>query len=323
MRLYAPGYQTALAALQAQAILRVLHGPHQHYATEYAIDLSRLPARVPYRAHATGSNTIAKDGITVTVQGTNNLSPGDERPFIQPVKELPAGESGGKPVSPSRQMAIPQVAGVQEKTFFLPDESTSPQPGTSRGYRAPSTPHPRSIPRRPPETPAPETLFITDALRRWAAETVPGISLDHERDKFLCYARARGLTNVDWSEALKFWWLEAHARAVRRGTLHLPAVPAPTLAPELPPLYDVELHAQMQADIARLCGPTEPSMSGMNDHEESRRRRVSSILAVEDVVRERDPAYLAVMRARKAVLQAQATLLQTQQAELEAVSAAD
>jgi hypothetical protein len=31
------------------------------------------------------------------------------------------------------------------------------------------------------------------------------LSLDRERDKFLCYAREHGLTNVDWSEALKLW----------------------------------------------------------------------------------------------------------------------
>ena len=134
---------------------------------------------------------------------------------------------------------------------------------------------------RPAETPAPETLPLTDELRRWAADTVPGLPLDHERDKFLCYARAHGLTHVDWSEALKFWWLEAHARAVRRGTLQLPAAPRPAPAPEPPPLYDAELHAQMQADIARLCGPAGPSMPGTNDDQGPRRRRVQSILTAE------------------------------------------
>ena len=164
---------------------------------------------------------------------------------------------------------------------------------------------------------------LTDALRRWAADTVPGLPLDHERDKFLCYARAHGLTNVDWSEALKFWWLEAHARAVRRGTLQLPTAPRPAPAPEPPPLYDVELHAQMQADIARLCGPAGPSMPGTNDHQEPRRRRIQSILTAEGMALERDPAYLAQMRARKAMLQAQAVLLQAQVLCLEAASAAD
>jgi len=176
---------------------------------------------------------------------------------------------------------------------------------------------------RPPETSAPETLPLTEALRRWAADAVPGLPLDHERDKFLCYARAHGLTNVDWSEALKLWWLEAHARAVRRGALQLPTAPRPALALEPPPLYDVELHAQMQADIARLCGPTEPSMSGMNDSQGLRRRRVSSILAAEGTAHERDPAYLTQMQARKAELQAQAVLLRAQEPGLEVAGAAD
>lgn len=38
---------------------------------------------------------------------------------------------------------------------------------------------------------------------------------------------------------------------------------------------------------------------------------------------ERDPAYLAQMRARKAALQAQAVLLQAQESYLEALGAAD
>jgi hypothetical protein len=134
-------------------------------------------------------------------------------------------------------------------------------------------------------------LPLTEALRSWAADVVPGLALDHERDKFLCYARARGLTNVDWSEALKLWWLEAHARAVRRGALQLPAAPRPALALEPPPLYDVELHAQMQADLARLCGPVGPSMPRTNDNQGPRRRYVQSIPSTEGMALERDPAY--------------------------------
>src|SRR6266704_986532 len=43
-----PIIKKALAALQAQAILRVRQGPRQHRATEYAIDLNQLPSRAPY-----------------------------------------------------------------------------------------------------------------------------------------------------------------------------------------------------------------------------------------------------------------------------------
>lgn len=139
----------------------------------------------------------------------------------------------------------------------------------------------------------------------------------------MCYARARGLTNVDWSEALKLWWLEAHARAVRRGVLQIPAVPRPAPAPEPTPLYDVELHTQIKADIARLCGPIGRAKPETNDSAEMYRRRTQSSLTVEDAALERDPAYLAQMRARKAILQTQAALLRAQERYLETVGAAD
>jgi hypothetical protein len=262
--------------------------------------------------------------MTAPAQRVIELSADEVIPRAQPEIYLPAGSPAGQSVSPSGQMADPQVVQVvQEKVFFLSDESTLPQPSTSPGCRAPSAPRARSTPRRPPETPAPETLPLTEALRSWAADAVPGLPLDRERDKFLCYARARGLTNVDWSEALKLWWLEAHARAVRRGALQVQAVPRPAPALEPPPLYDVELHTQMQADIARLCGPTAPSMLETNDNQGVCQRRTSSSLTAEDVARERDPAYLAQMRARKTVLQAQAALLQAQEPCLETASAAD
>jgi hypothetical protein len=319
-----PIVKAALAALKAQAILRVIQGPHQHYATEYAIDLSRLPTRAPYGAHAIAGDVIAGGEMTVTMQGAKGLPSEDERPVIQPVRKLPAGEPEGKSVPPSGQLANPQVVQVvQEKILFLSDEFTSPPPSTGSGHRPPSTPRPRSTLRRPPETLAPETLPLTEALRSWAAHAVPGLPLDHERDKFLCYARARGLMNVDWSEALKFWWLEAHARAMRRGTLQLPTVPEPAPAPEPLPIYDVELHAQMQADLVRLCGPVGHLMPETNNSREPRRGCIQPRPTVTDTARERDPAYLAQMQARKAMLQAQAALLRAQEPCLEAAGAAD
>ena len=139
----------------------------------------------------------------------------------------------------------------------------------------------------------------------------------------MCYARARGLTNVDWFQALKLWWLEAHARAVRRGALQLPSAPKPAPVPEPLPLYDVELHTQIKADIARLCGPTGSSVLGTNNHQEPRQRRVQSTPAAESMALERDPAYLTEMRARKTMLQAQAVLLRAQESCLNAAGAAD
>jgi hypothetical protein len=322
-----PVIKAALAALKAQAILWVLQGPHQHYATDYAIDLTRLPARAPYGSRAVDGHVRAEDEAATPAQRESDLPAGDGMPWIQPARGLPPDIPEGKSISPSGQMADPQVVQVvREKISFLSDGSTSPQPSASprnNPSRTQQPRRPRPTTRQPPETPAPETLPVTEALRDWAADAIPGLSLDHERDKFLCYARAHGLTNVNWSEALKLWWLEAHARAVQRGTLQLPAAPRSTPAPEPPALYDAELHAQMQADIARLCGPIGSSLRGTNDNQVPSQRRVRSILTAEGMALERDPAYLVQMRARKAMLQAQAALLRTQAPCLDVAGAAD
>ena len=322
-----PVIKAALAALKAQAILRVIQGPHQHYATDYAIDLSRLPSRAPYGSRTIDREVIAEDRMIQPAQGVIELPADEVIPLAQPEIHLPAGKPGGNSAPPSGQLADPQVVQVvPEKILFLSDESTLLRPSASPKHGQPQTPQPRrprpTMPRLL-ETPAPETLPLTDVLRRWAADTVPGLSLDHERDKFLCYARAHGLTNVDWSEALKFWWLEAHARAVQRGTLQQPSAPRPAPTPEPPLVYDAELHAQIKADIARLCGPTGASVLGANHHQEPRRRRVQSIPAAEGMARERDPAYLVQMQTRKAELQTQAMLLRAQESYLEAAGAAD
>jgi hypothetical protein len=166
------------------------------------------------------------------------------------------------------------------------------------------------------ETTAPDHLPVTDTLRRWATNTVPGLGLERERDKFLCYARAHGVTNVDWSEALKGWWLEAYDRAVRRGELQLPAVPTPARAPEPPPVYDPALHAQMKADIARL----EQRFHAYD--QAPRRRRERSLQLTEETARVHDPVDRAML-ARRLARQAQTARVQTQGTCLEAAGAPD
>jgi hypothetical protein len=67
-----PTIKQALDALKAQSILRVLENPHQHYATEYAIDLSWLPSRAPY--YAQDSNAVPTDGAVSPRQQEIQLS---------------------------------------------------------------------------------------------------------------------------------------------------------------------------------------------------------------------------------------------------------
>jgi len=60
-----------------------------------------------------------------------------------------------------------------------------------------------------------------------------------------------------------------------------------------------------------------------NNGQEPRRRRTPLSPAAADATREHDPAYLAQIRARKVMLQAQAVLLRAQESCLEAAGAAD
>jgi hypothetical protein len=79
----------------------------------------------------------------------------------------------------------------------------------------------------------------------------------------------------------------------------------------------------MQADIARFCGVIGRSMAWTDDYQGPRRRHALSSPMAEGMTLERDPAYLEQMRARKAMLQAQAVLLRARESCLEAVGAAD
>jgi hypothetical protein len=335
-----PVIKQALSALQAQAILRVLQGPRQHRATEYAIDLNRLPNRAPYDAQdadAVPTHGAAASGQQVIQLPAELVPLTDQRIIDLPAEKailpvqhethLPSDDSEGHSVAPRGQIVSPQVVQEeQEKKLFLCDETNMPR---SRVVLANNSPHAltptlsRRAAKQSFETSAPDTLPITEALRQWGADAIPGLPLDRERDKFLCYARAHGLTNVDWTEALKGWWLEAHARAVRRGDLQSPTTPRPEPKLEPPPLYDADLHTQMRADIVRLCGTIEQSTPGTHHHQGPRRRRALSILMAEGMALERDPAYLARIRARKAMLHAQVVLLRTQELCRETAGAAD
>jgi hypothetical protein len=334
-----PVIKQALAALQAQAILRVVKGPRQHRATEYAIDLSHLPNRAPYYAQdadAVSTNGAASSGqremqlpaelAPLTGQRIIDLPSEDVSLSAQHETQLPSDDLEGNSITPRGQIVSPQVVQQEEKKLFLCHKRRGPETCVVPAENSPDTLTPkfsRPAAKRSFETSAPDTLPLTEVLHQWAADTVPGLPLDRERDKFLCYARAHGLTNVDWREALKGWWLEAHARAVRRGTLQLPTTPRPALAREPPPLYDAELHTQIKADIARLCGPAAPSITRISEHERPRRRHTLSILTAEGAALECDPAYLVQIRTRKATLQAQAAWLQTQKLCNEPAGAAD
>jgi hypothetical protein len=341
-----PIIKKALAALKAQAILRVRQEPRQHYATEYAIDLNHLPSRAPYRLKIPSGDDMSGNGAAppgqqetdlpadealLASQGATQLPPDGATAPAQHENQLPPGEAEGHSVTPSGQMVYPRVVQQeQEKKFFSRDGSEMLEqhdPPADDSPPAPISQRPRQTAPRPPETPAPADLPISDTLRPWAANTVPGLHVERERDKFLCYARAHGLTNADWSEALKGWLLEAHARAVRRGTIHSPAASTPAPGLEPPPSYDPELHAQMKVDIARLeqlLGVIGRPMAGTRQGQRPRRCRQRSICTAEGAALAHDPTYLATIDRRRNELRAQAVFLHTQEERhREPASAAD
>jgi hypothetical protein len=330
-----PTIKQALRALKAQAILRVLGTPRQHSATEYAIDLSRLPRRAPYHTKTTPDEVVSGGEAICPLQEANDFPPAALLPADQRITDVPAdvltpltqGETGLPPDKPegqwlslSGQMISPQVVqDEQEKNLFLHGERRASGVHAVRGEHSPPALTPRySRPaaKWPLETSAPAALPVTEALRRWAAEAVPGLPLDRERDKFLCYARAHGVTNVEWSEALKGWWLEAYDRAARRGDLQPLAVPTPARAPDPPPVYDPALHAQMKADIAQL-------ERRFHAYDQAPRRRRERSLQIPEEVLGNDPVYRAILERRRQALLAQTARVQTQGVCLEAAGAAD
>jgi hypothetical protein len=322
-----PSIRKALIDLEEQKILRVRQGPRQHYATEYAIDLSRLPSRAPY--YSQDSDAGPTDGAASPGQGEIQLTPEiasftSQRTIHLPAEDailpaqhethVPSDDSGDHSVAPRGQIVSPQVVQQeQEKKLFLCHETKVPDSSVVPAENLPDAPTPtfsQPAAKRSFETSAPDSLPITEALRQWAADAVPRLPLERERDKFLWYARAHKLTNVDWVEALKGWWLEAHARAMRRGDMTPSAVPASEPAPEPLPHYDPELHAQMKRDIARLSRTIWRSMPEIGTDQKPRRRRASSFLT-------------AAGTAREATLQTQAAWLQTRESCDQATSAAD
>jgi hypothetical protein len=56
---------------------------------------------------------------------------------------------------------------------------------------------------------APETFPITEAMRAWAQEHVPGVHVERETAQFLDYHRAKGSLFKDWTAAWRTWMRNA------------------------------------------------------------------------------------------------------------------
>ncbi len=95
-------------------------------------------------------------------------------------------------------------------------DGNTPNSGTSTSvlYIHPSTSKDKSGAAKPPKarkraTPAPDSLPITEAMREWAAKTVPQVDTGDETEKFLDYCRANGRCFIDWTSAWRNWMRRA------------------------------------------------------------------------------------------------------------------
>lgn len=61
-------------------------------------------------------------------------------------------------------------------------------------------------------TEIPDDFAPTDAMRRWANQTYPGLDLDHETAQFTRYWRSEGKRKKSWADAWQKWIADSHKR---------------------------------------------------------------------------------------------------------------
>lgn len=114
-----------------------------------------------------------------------------------------AGARGGK-ARASRQASAKQVL---EQTASTPQPETETDPATDVAGREPAKKPPRARSQRKQRLP--DGFELTDGMRRWAAENVPGIDVDREFAKFADHHVAHGSVMADWTRAWHTWMRRA------------------------------------------------------------------------------------------------------------------
>lgn len=61
----------------------------------------------------------------------------------------------------------------------------------------------------------PDDFAITDAERRWAHATYPGVDVNHETNQFIRYWRGEGRRKRNWHDAWQKWIGDSGARPQR------------------------------------------------------------------------------------------------------------
>ena len=126
---------------------------------------------------------------------------GSERP--QPPTPAPNSD-GAEESQPPTLTAQPPTLTAQPPTLIgdfrpiHPSLSSKDKSGAAKPPKA-----------RKRATPAPDSLPITEAMREWAAKTVPQVDTGDETEKFLDYCRANGRCFIDWTSAWRNWMRRA------------------------------------------------------------------------------------------------------------------
>lgn len=159
----------------------------------------------------------------------------------EPASHRPAGESPDSGPADTEDEPAGQTTDVPPREFLAnssrtPHESFAPEQG-SKGAREQgresagaqdATPEPPPRPAAPPPSledfpshPL-DDFKLTDAMRRHAARTFPGLDVDFEWAQFVRYHRSNGSQRKSWPDAFNKWLGDSAKRASER-TLTSPA----------------------------------------------------------------------------------------------------
>lgn len=116
------------------------------------------------------------------------------------------------------------AAAARQKRWRDKKKGTPPGPprGDASGTGAPAAPDPGPAPaagdRRVPNAPIDEDggFRLTDAMRRWATNTVPNVDIEHSTRQFVSHYRATGTSRRSWPDAWQKWLRDDAQRGAGR-----------------------------------------------------------------------------------------------------------
>ena len=151
------------------------------------------------------------------------LEPEKVRSRIPPPPEPPRADQSApradEPEPPADTSALLYGAGSMEHVAGSRDAARRPD-------RAATAPPPR-----PPDASGlheiPDDFKPTDAMRRWANSTYPGLDLDEETSQFCRYFRGEGRRKKSWADAWQKWIADSHKRMSQQSRAS-PGAPRPS-----------------------------------------------------------------------------------------------